>query len=75
MSENEAKRELLIPFGSFLNRGIHKEYSEFFQNSFFKDVYFQAKEAIIIIDESNNKKNKDIDEKKTLSKNYTMFKM
>lgn len=63
MSENEAKRKLLIPFESFLNRGIHKENSKIFENSFFKDVYSQAREAIVIIDESNKKKNKDIDEK------------
>lgn len=60
MSETEAKRELSIPFESFLNRGIHKEKSESFQESFFKDVYNQATEAIVIIDESNRKKDEDI---------------
>lgn len=63
MNEYEAKRELLIPFDSFLNRGIHKENSKIFENSFFKDVYSQAREAIVIIDESNKKKNEDIAEK------------
>lgn len=60
MSNNEEKRELLIPFESFLNRGIHKEKPESFQESFFKDVYSQAAKAIAIIDESNKKKNNDI---------------
>lgn len=63
MINNEAKRELLIPFESFLNRGIHKDNSKIFEDSFFKDVYSQAREAIVIIDEANKKKNNDIAEK------------
>lgn len=63
MINNEAKRELLIPFESFLNRGIHKDNSKIFENSFFKDVYSQAREAIVIIDESNKKKNNNIAKK------------
>ncbi len=64
MSNKEENRELLIPFESFLNRGIHKEKPESFQNSFFKDVYSQATEAIVIIDESNKKRNNDNSEQK-----------
>lgn len=59
MNENEAKRKLLIPFENFLNRGIHKENSKIFEDSFFKDVYSQAREAIVIIDESNKNKKQD----------------
>ena len=61
MSENETKHELLIPFESFSNRGIQKEKSESFHESFFKDVYYQASEAIVMINESNKKRNNDID--------------
>lgn len=61
MSENVAKNELLIPFESFTNRGIHKEKAESFRESFFKELYNQASEIVVMINKSNrNKKIEDI---------------
>ena len=60
MNENEARHEMLIPFESFANRGVHKEKTESFRESFFKDLYFQATEAVLTIDRCNKKKNEEI---------------
>lgn len=60
MSKNEARHEMIIPFESFANRGVHKEKTESFRESFFKDLYFQAAEAILTIDKCNKKKNEDM---------------
>ena len=60
MNENEARHEMLIPFESFANRGVHKEKTESFRESFFKDLYFQATEAVLTIYRCNKKKNEEI---------------
>lgn len=61
MSENVAKNELLIPFKSFDNRGIHKEKAESFKESFFKELYNQASEIVVMINKANrNKKIEDV---------------
>ncbi len=63
MNEDAEKHVLSIPFESFSNRGIHREDSDSFRSSFFKDVYYQAAQAVNMIYEANKSNNNDASNK------------